>query len=34
MFARSFDYPDILGRPTSEVLARFTAGGDRLTLSW
>jgi len=24
--ASSFDYPDILRRPTSEVLARFRAG--------
>lgn len=31
---RSFDYPDILRRPTSEVLARFRAGGVRLLLLW
>lgn len=34
MLARSFDYPDILRRPTSEVLARFSAGGSRLVLTW
>jgi hypothetical protein len=34
MLARSFDYPDILRRPTSEVLARFRAGGARLLLLW
>ena len=32
--ASSFDYPDILRRPTSEVLARFRAGGTRLVLTW
>ncbi|MGH2808256.1 MAG: DUF4386 domain-containing protein [Actinomycetota bacterium] len=32
--ARSFDYPDILRRPTEEVLARFTAGGSKLVLTW
>ena len=34
MLARSFDYPDILRRPTTEVLARFSAGGSRLVLTW
>ncbi|CAM3472839.1 DUF4386 domain-containing protein [Occultella aeris] len=34
LLARSFDYPDILRRPTSEVLARFRAGGPRLLLLW
>ncbi|MEU4290830.1 DUF4386 domain-containing protein [Kribbella sp. NPDC026596] len=34
LLARSFDYPDILRRPTSEVLARFRAGGARLLLLW
>jgi hypothetical protein len=32
--AAAFDYPDILRRPTSEVLARFRAGGSRLVLLW
>ncbi len=32
--ASSFDYPDILRRPTSEVLARFREGGSRLVLTW
>jgi uncharacterized protein DUF4386 len=31
---RSFDYPDILRRPTSEVLERFAAGGSRLRATW
>lgn len=34
LLARTFDYPDILRRPTSEVLARFRAGGTRLLLLW
>jgi len=34
MLARSFDYPDILRRPTTEVLERFSAGGSRLVLTW
>jgi Domain of unknown function (DUF4386) len=34
LLARSFDYPDILRRPTSEVLSRFRAGGARLLLLW
>ncbi|GHH78034.1 DUF4386 domain-containing protein [Promicromonospora soli] len=34
LLARSFDYPDILRRPTSEVLARFRAGGAHLLLLW
>src|SRR3954469_25372784 len=29
-----FDYPDILRRPTDEVLARFRAGGTGLILTW
>lgn len=32
--ARSFDYPDILRRPTAEVLDRFQTGGSRLLLNW
>jgi hypothetical protein len=34
LLARNFDYPDILRHPTSEVLARFRAGGARLLLLW
>lgn len=34
LLGRSFDYPDILRRPTSEVLDRFRAGGTRLLLLW
>jgi len=34
MLARSFDYPDILRRPTDEVLTRFRAGGSGLILQW
>ena len=29
-----FDYPDVLRRPTSEVLARFRDGGSALVLLW
>ena len=32
--AAVFGYPDILRKPTSEVLARFRAGGSRLVLLW
>jgi hypothetical protein len=34
MLAASFDYPDVLRRPTAEVLAAFRAGGTRLVLTW
>jgi hypothetical protein len=30
----SFDYPDILRRPTSEVLTRFRQGGSALVFLW
>jgi hypothetical protein len=32
--AATFDYPDILRRPTDEILTRFREGGDRLVLLW
>jgi Domain of unknown function (DUF4386) len=32
--AKTFDYPDILRRPTGEVLERFRGGGARLVLLW
>jgi hypothetical protein len=32
--AKVFDYPDILRRPTGEVLERFRAGGAGLVLLW
>jgi hypothetical protein len=34
LLARTFDYPDILRQPTSQILDRFTAGGSRLVLTW
>jgi hypothetical protein len=34
LLARSFDYPNILRRPTDQVLERFAAGGSRLVLVW
>jgi hypothetical protein len=34
LLAAKFDYPDILRRPTSEVLAKFRAGGSTLVLLW
>jgi hypothetical protein len=34
LLARSFGYPDILRQPTSQILARFAAGGSRLVLTW
>jgi Domain of unknown function (DUF4386) len=32
--AARFDYPDVLRKPTREVLARFRAGGTSLQLLW
>ena len=32
--AATFDYPDVLRRPTGEVLERFAQGGSRLVLLW
>jgi len=32
--AQHFDYPDILRRPSGEVLAAFAAGGDGLIWAW
>ncbi|HEX6021442.1 MAG TPA: DUF4386 domain-containing protein [Solirubrobacter sp.] len=34
LLAARFDYPDVLRRPTSEVLARFRNGGTSLILLW
>jgi Domain of unknown function (DUF4386) len=34
LLAARFDYPDILRRPTSEVLTRFREGGTALVLMW
>jgi len=34
VLARTFDYPDILRRPTTDILRRFTEGGSRLVLTW
>jgi hypothetical protein len=34
LLAQRFDYPDILRRPTHEVLDRFRAGGTALVLIW
>jgi Domain of unknown function (DUF4386) len=34
LLAARFDYPDILRRPTGEVLAKFHAGGTPLVLTW
>ena len=34
LLRRTFDYPDILRQPSTQVLARFTAGGSRLVLTW
>jgi sterol desaturase/sphingolipid hydroxylase (fatty acid hydroxylase superfamily) len=32
--AAKFDYPDILRKPTQEILQRFRDGGSRLVLLW
>jgi hypothetical protein len=34
MLAQRFEYPDVLRRPTHEVLERFRAGGTGLVLIW
>jgi hypothetical protein len=34
LLAARFDYPDILRRPTAEVLSRFRAGGTPLVRTW
>jgi Domain of unknown function (DUF4386) len=34
LLARRFDYPEILRRPTGEILERFRAGGSSLILTW
>jgi hypothetical protein len=34
LLAARFDYPDVLRRPTSEVLEKFRAGGSALVLTW
>jgi hypothetical protein len=34
LLAQRFDYPDVLRRPTPEVLARFRAGGSSLLVIW
>jgi hypothetical protein len=34
LLQRTFEYPDILRRPTDYILSRFNAGGNRLILTW
>ncbi|MGH3366862.1 MAG: DUF4386 domain-containing protein [Nocardioidaceae bacterium] len=34
VLGKRFDYPDILRRPTAEILERFRAGGSSLILLW
>ncbi len=34
LLGKRFDYPDILRRPTPEILERFRAGGSALILLW
>ena len=34
LLGKRFDYPDILRRPSSEILERFRAGGSSLILLW
>ena len=34
LLGKRFDYPDILRRPTAEILERFRAGGPSLILLW
>ncbi|HKP54411.1 MAG TPA: DUF4386 domain-containing protein [Chloroflexia bacterium] len=34
LLRRSFEYPDILRKPTGEILRKYHAGGNRLTILW
>jgi hypothetical protein len=34
VLGKRFDYPDILRKPSEEILARFRAGGSSLILTW
>lgn len=34
LLGREFEYPDILRKPTAEILTRFQAGGKRLIALW
>lgn len=34
LLQRTFEYPDILRKPTDYILSRFNAGGNRLILTW
>src|SRR4051812_44484117 len=34
LLAQRFDYPDVLRKPTQDVLARFRAGGPSLLVLW
>jgi hypothetical protein len=34
LLAARFDYPDVLRKPTAEILTEFHAGGTRLVLTW
>jgi hypothetical protein len=34
VLGKRFDYPDILRRPTDEILERFSAGGSSLIVAW
>lgn len=34
LLQRTFEYPDILRKPTDYILSRFHAGGQRLVLTW
>ena len=34
MLGKRFEYPDILRRPSAEILERFRAGGSALILLW
>lgn len=34
LLRRSFEYPDILRKPTGEILRKYHAGGNRLSILW
>src|SRR5689334_7252856 len=34
LLQRTFEYPDILRKPTEHIMRQFNAGGSRLVLTW
>jgi len=34
LLQKTFEYPDILRKPTDYILSKFNAGGSRLVVTW